>query len=274
MKHYTYRITNIKLNKHYYGTRTSKNKTPEEDLGKYYFSSSSDKEFIKDQKENPQDYKYKVIKKFHTRKEAIELEIKLHNKFNVGLNESFYNRSKQTSTGWDTTGVKLSEETKLKISMSTKNKEFSLEHRKNLSNSRKGFIYSEETKKKMSESSLGNQNRKGFKTSNETKNKLSKLNKGKILSDETKKKMSDSKRGLGSYQAKIINIFNSKDEIVYTSYGNFKELCKENNLPYKAFGNSHRNNGSKLYMSNISEGIAKKNKTIKYKGWYAKYEKL
>lgn len=57
MKHYVYRITNIKLNKHYYGTRTSKNKTPEEDIGYIYFSSSSDKEFLKDQKDNPLNYK-------------------------------------------------------------------------------------------------------------------------------------------------------------------------------------------------------------------------
>jgi len=107
MKHYVYRITNTKLNKHYYGTRTSKNKTPEEDIGIYYFSSSKDKDFIKDQKENPQDYKYKVIKKFNTRKEALKLEIKLHNKFNVGINESFYNRSKQSSSKFDTTGNNL-----------------------------------------------------------------------------------------------------------------------------------------------------------------------
>ena len=34
----------------------------------------------------------------------MKLEIKLHNKFNVGVNESFYNKVKQTSTGFDTTG--------------------------------------------------------------------------------------------------------------------------------------------------------------------------
>lgn len=102
MKHYTYRITNVIQNKHYYGVRTSDN--PAKDLGIKYFSSSKDKDFIKDQKQNPQNYKYKIIRTYKTRKEAIRLEIKLHNKFNVGVNESFYNRSKQTSTGWDTTG--------------------------------------------------------------------------------------------------------------------------------------------------------------------------
>ncbi|UOK16780.1 hypothetical protein [Vibrio phage phiKT1024] len=102
--HYVYRITNIIKNKHYYGTRTS-NGLPREDLGIKYFSSSKDKEFIEDQKLFPDDYKYKIIKILKTRQEAIELEIKLHNKFDVGVNESFYNRAKQTSTRWDTTGI-------------------------------------------------------------------------------------------------------------------------------------------------------------------------
>ena len=103
-KHYVYRITNILLKLYYYGTRST-NLNPKDDLGTKYFSSSSNKEFIKDQKENPQNYKYKVIKMFDTRKEAMDLEIKLHDKFNVGINEKFYNRSKQTSTKFDTSGT-------------------------------------------------------------------------------------------------------------------------------------------------------------------------
>lgn len=103
--HYVYRITNIIKQKHYYGTRTSKC-LPIEDLGIKYFSSSKDKDFIQDQKSSPSNYKYKIIRIFDTRKEAIELEIKLHDRFDVGINESFYNRSKQTSSRFDTTGLK------------------------------------------------------------------------------------------------------------------------------------------------------------------------
>jgi len=58
--HYVYRITNTKLNRHYYGVRTSRIK-PKLDLGIKYFSSSTDKHFIKDQKENPANYKYKIV---------------------------------------------------------------------------------------------------------------------------------------------------------------------------------------------------------------------
>ena len=57
-QHYTYRISNTLINKHYYGTRST-GINPKDDLGYKYFSSSSDKEFIKDQKDNPQNYKYK-----------------------------------------------------------------------------------------------------------------------------------------------------------------------------------------------------------------------
>jgi len=103
--HYTYRITNTILNKHYYGVRTSK-VPPEFDLDIKYFSSSSDKEFSQDQKDNPQNYKYKVIKIFSTRKEAMLLEIKLHHKIDAGGNTSFYNRAKATSTGFDRSGCK------------------------------------------------------------------------------------------------------------------------------------------------------------------------
>ena len=102
-KHYVYRITNKIENKHYYGVRSTKLE-PKDDLGIKYFSSSTDRVFIKGQKENPYNYKYKIIKIFSTREEAIKLEIKLHNKFNVSVNESFYNKAKQTGVGFDSTG--------------------------------------------------------------------------------------------------------------------------------------------------------------------------
>lgn len=101
--HYTYRITNIKERMYYYGVRSC-DCLPKEDIGIEYFSSFKKKEFIKDQKENPQDYKYKVIKIFSTRVEAVEHEIFLHKKFDVKLHQKFYNGANQTSTNFDTTG--------------------------------------------------------------------------------------------------------------------------------------------------------------------------
>ena len=102
--HYLYRITNLVENKHYYGIRTSRSKMPHQDLGVKYFSSSNDKEFKKDQKEHPENYKYKVIIVSNSRQHIADLEIKIHKKFNVGVNEKFYNRAIHTSTGFGVTG--------------------------------------------------------------------------------------------------------------------------------------------------------------------------
>ena len=113
--HYTYRITNIVEKKYYYGVHSC-NCLPKEDIGVKYFSSSKNKAFKDDIKENPQNYKYKVVKIFSTRKEALEHEIFLHAKFNVGVNKKFYNGSKQTSTKFDTTGITYSDERKKHLS--------------------------------------------------------------------------------------------------------------------------------------------------------------
>jgi len=113
--HYVYRITNINERKHYYGVRSSSVK-PVYDLGVKYFSSSKDSGFIRAQRENPRLFRYKVIRCYNSRSEAVAAEIKLHNKFNVHVNESFYNRCKQTAVGWDTTGNEVTKDTRVKIS--------------------------------------------------------------------------------------------------------------------------------------------------------------
>lgn len=149
--HYVYRITNTKLNKHYYGSRTSSIE-PTKDLGHKYLSSSYDKEFIKDQKINRQDYKYVIVSIFNSRKEALELEVKLHAKFNVGVNNNFYNKARATSSKFTMEGTKISEETRLKHigennGMYAKN--HTIESRIKMSQSSKNP--SEATRKKMSE---------------------------------------------------------------------------------------------------------------------------
>lgn len=184
--HYVYRITNTQENKHYYGVRSS-NVEPKLDLGIKYFSSSTDKDFIKEQKENKSIFKYKILKILYTRTEAVCLEIKLHNKFDVAKNESFYNRAKQTSTGFDPTGTKLSDERK-----------------KQISELGKGRIFSESSKQKMREKATGRKHSiasinkmKELKSnvSDETKAKISSSKKGQTHTEETKQKMSETRRG-------------------------------------------------------------------------------
>lgn len=107
--HYVYRITNKIKNKHYYGVRTSK-ALPKDDLGKKYFSSSTDKDFMNEQKEHPENFKYKVVRVFETRKDDELFEKELHKKFHVCDNEKFYNRCISTLMGFSVEGSKWSEE--------------------------------------------------------------------------------------------------------------------------------------------------------------------
>jgi hypothetical protein len=121
MYNYVYKITNKETGKMYIGTRSSKD-LPKNDLGSKYFSSSFDKDFILEQKQKPHLFDYNILYTFDTRLEAIEYEIYLHSFYDIARNPLFYNRSKQTSTRFDTTGTnfKNSEITKIKKSEATK----------------------------------------------------------------------------------------------------------------------------------------------------------
>ena len=195
MYHYVYRISNIKLNKHYYGKRSSK-KLPANDVGIKYFSSSKDKDFIKDQKQNPQDYEYVVVAICDTAKEAIELEIYLHDYYDVGVNPRFYNRSKQTAIGWDTTGVAYSKERIEKLKAVRK---------------KLNFKHTEEAKEKMRAAKYGNSWNKGKK---HTKTVIEKL----------KEK---AKKGTSSPNAVLVDIFDHKTDKLVASGVCLSEWCKD-----------------------------------------------
>lgn len=102
--HYVYRITNIQILKFYIG-KHSTNTIPELDIGKNYFSNSTDKTFMTDQKENHNNYQYEVIGKFTTSALAIKFESYLHYKYKVKDNPRYYNLSNQTEGGFDVTGI-------------------------------------------------------------------------------------------------------------------------------------------------------------------------
>ena len=131
--HYVYRITNKITRTHYYGKRSSKIE-PKYDLGIKYFSSSRNKEFISDQKSNPQNYKYKIVAIFSTSEMASHREITLHEMFDVANNSSFYNQSKQTSIGFDTTGISFpkTEDWKRQHSETMTGRTLSEEHKQNI----------------------------------------------------------------------------------------------------------------------------------------------
>jgi hypothetical protein len=113
-----------------------------------------------------------ILKRFSSREEAITYEIQLHNDFDVAKNMLFWNRAKQTSAGFDTTGTKLSnehleklkgrtwsdaqrakyatyvvsEDTRKKLSAARKNKKFTKEHKERIGNAHRGKVVREESK--------------------------------------------------------------------------------------------------------------------------------
>lgn len=222
MNHYVYRITNKITKLHYYGKRSCVC-DPKLDLGIKYFSSSKDKAFILDQKMNTSSYKYKIIKKFSTSEEAIEYEIKLHNKFNVGINPKFYNRAKQTALKFSTVGKAVvkdfqgnnlqvdvndprintkeligvnngfhhSEKTKTQLSIAHTGKTFTEEHRRNLSIARKG------KKVNTAKASLDALNAyRHLAYTEEARAKISAKLKGRNLTEEHRQKISNSQKGI------------------------------------------------------------------------------
>lgn len=160
--HYVYRITNKVKNKHYYGVRSSRVK-PKDDLGKKYFSSSTDKEFIKEQREHPENFKYKVIREFETRKDAEFLEKELHKKFHVSDNERFYNKCISTLMGFSVEGRKWSEEHRRNqqkyidenVKGKTFEERFGEERAKEIKERCKGRLKTEEERRNISKAHLG-----------------------------------------------------------------------------------------------------------------------
>jgi hypothetical protein len=267
--HYVYRITNKILNKHYYGSRTSKTE-PKYDLGINYFSSSSVKEFIQDQKLNNQNYKYVIVRIFNSRNEALLFESHLHSKFNVAKNDKFYNKSNVTTTGfiYGFLGKKHKPESRKNAITKKVNtmKTTVNDNGENLYNlaAKKG----DETKRNTITSDGLNIHQLAAK---KYKERLDIIKDGETMS--TRDKLKRPKKDKTNYQkeAEIIHIYNNKNELIYVVTINLRKFCKEHKLPYTELYNSKRNN-TKLYENITDKRIITRltNKDFyKYKNWYA-----
>lgn len=191
MRHYTYLIQHNSENKRYIGVRSC-DCDPVDDTE--YWGSS------KHLPSNMQETHTKIILKEHvSRKEAVAHEIGLHNLNDVAVNPIYYNQAKQTSTGFDTSGVPMRPEIVEKIKKATKGKPKTEEHNRKAKEGAKrardnGYVVSLASRQKMSnaQKALAAQAdyvnpRKGVTLSVETKEKLSKSIKAtraeKLLSD-------------------------------------------------------------------------------------------
>ena len=157
MYYYTYLLINLKTEQMYIGKRQSK-VPPDEDTS--YMGSS---------KHVPKEECDKIVlSEFETAVEAVNEEIRLHALFDVVNNPKFYNRSKQTSVKFDTTGLRfsLTEEQRLKISKATKGVKKTLTDEQRAINIKRMTTYhTAEIRSKAAKALRDNGSNKGIKNS-------------------------------------------------------------------------------------------------------------
>lgn len=141
-----------------------------------------------------------VLDIFDTRESALKEEIRLHYLHDVGVNPLYVNKAKQTSTKFDTTGISFpkSREAIAKIVEFHKGRKRSPETCKKIGDSLRGRSNANKGKKrsiehcvKMSRLLKGRPGNKDFRHTEESKKKMSESSKGKLHTEETKRKISN-----------------------------------------------------------------------------------
>ena len=209
MYHYTYLIQHKTDHKRYIGVRSS-TVPPTEDTS--YWGSS--KHLPQDIKETHRKF---IIKVHPTRLDAVNHEILLHNLNDVAIDPSFYNKAKQTSTGFDTTGTAIPEEMKKHLSKILKNRVFSELHKQRISETLRGKLKPEEHRKNCSIAQKALAQKPGYVNPRQ----------GAIVSEKTKSKISNSIKLLGSSASISNNMFKpwfiTKENVTELFYDKTKE---------------------------------------------------
>ena len=102
LNHYTYLITNTADGKKYIGLRTCEC-NPVDDT-QYLGSSESLNNAIAQC--GTENFQKEILAEWDTRDQAAEHEIQLHNRYNVAINEQYYNRANARAVGFTTLGNK------------------------------------------------------------------------------------------------------------------------------------------------------------------------
>ena len=114
--------------------------------------------------------------------------------FYIGYYDTFENGYNLTLGGGGKSGYIVSEETRRRMSESRKDRIFSDETKRKISESNRGKKRSEETKRKLSKAAFNR-----LPVSEETKRKMSKSGKGRKTSPETKRKLSKASGGKNNH---------------------------------------------------------------------------
>jgi hypothetical protein len=153
MYHYTYRLTlsnNTDSRKYYIGARSC-TEYPTKDS--YFGSCKTLLAWIKEY--GTQGIVKEILAIYGKRQDAIEHEINLHNYFDVAKNVEFWNRAKQTSVSFDTSGTTQPEELKLQKSLKTKGRLKTEEHKEKIRQAHLGKVKSKEHRKALSIAKIG-----------------------------------------------------------------------------------------------------------------------
>lgn len=105
--HYVYLLLG-EDGRYYYGVRSCDGDPAQDD----YIGSYRDKSF--------KPKKKRILSVWDSREAALKEEIRIHNLREVAINSRYANKAKQTSVGFDTTGITLSEEHLKKVSEGVK----------------------------------------------------------------------------------------------------------------------------------------------------------
>jgi len=281
MQHYVYRITNIEEQKHYYGCRST-NLKPTNDLGKRYFSSSSDMSFRRLQKTSPEKFKYKILSVHDNREDALLKEIRLHKRFDVKNNPKFYNQSNQLSLGFscnnkgrtkqkgsDNSHAKkiniFDSERKLVYSIFGGYEDFCRKHNLPIGTLRSSYYDNGrpiflKNDRKMWAIRNGYKNYIGWYALYDEIENHSEEHYNELVKIELDTVHQNSKKTI---------IYNSNREMVYAVEGRFSDFCKTHDLPHSVLDRSKRNNGQPAFQSKYGKSLAKERGLEQFIGWYA-----
>lgn len=98
---------------------------------------------------------------------------------------------------------------------------------------------------------------------------MSKGHVGQSQPEWKKRQHSELMSGSGNSRAKVIYIFDEKGNVRFKCHGNFKKVCKDNNLPHSQLRKSHANNGVKIGQTMRSSLDALKRGWTEFQGWSA-----
>jgi len=306
--HYTYKITNLNPTDkrlYYIGVRSTTKSSPNLDTN-YRSSSKYLKDAIKEIGHN--NFSKEILSTWETRELAVLEEIRLHQEFDVAKNPLFYNKSKQTSTGFDTTGqVTVKNEYGNTFNVDINDTRYISGELKHISVGRK---HKESSKIKMSQTKLNTPEDEKAYTNNlrslSAKKRFASMNSSEYshfcnskkeewnkrtnesVTNATKKRLdtmsawdnerrntfkqllSKKQSGSNNGNAYKINIYNNKNVLQHSCNGNFKYICETNNLPFHNLRQSYNSNGARIHINlrKSARTTLIKNNRL-LEGWYA-----